>query len=622
MPRMNSGLLTADKKVAPNAIYQAYRHLLDAVFVQQRLCKKDFENLYVFERFELVKHRFALPFADDPSIELLDDPVMQRAFDLRSEFGQQERDLLSFLMTEVDEDGKCMRLVGEVGTGKSTFLRFMFKDYLPRQEFFRGGKILYVDFSEILISHDCYDYELTVERVCWELLRRLMGSKEAKEEFRVFNEARLLDLLRSLGDQVGQSRVVIVLDNVDTWPTTFQQNLAILVQQLARAARCTVVIAMRPLTAKSFAVDCEGWAPSYLLEQRPPLLHKVIEKRLRQHLESKIDFRLPRVVSMQGSRFTIKFTGIERYISNFINLLMHEKVRQALENLTNYNVRLALLWTLDFLMSWNLDIPQLLGPVFRAQFAKGPVKSLDVMETFILAMGLKDHQMYFPSVSNLENLFSAHLANAEHDLLIKLRCLVYCHAHQPSSNATMLKEHLSKFGYSTEEQHTALNQLVRASRRLLLPLEGGSFESLTQLKISSAGEYYLDDLMYRANYLQMVADDIPLPQPVQVTGGTIYERFHGILDVLETLANQELADYRRFLKLGGEAEELLGLYGDCSAIEKVVQRLTVTVRRLEDAGAMTDRSARTDLLQAVDRLSRRIHADYCRIFDLPLENSG
>ena len=94
-------------------------------------------------------------------VKLIDDPALKRDFDVPDCFSALERELLSFLQVKIG--GKFLRIVGDPGTGKSTLIRYMFRDYLPQQPFFAKGKIIVIDLAKAPRTRREFTYEQTVD---------------------------------------------------------------------------------------------------------------------------------------------------------------------------------------------------------------------------------------------------------------------------------------------------------------------------------------------------------------------------------------------------------------------------------------------------------------------------
>jgi len=567
MIRRNSGVLPASRCVPPNGVYDAYRHLFDEIFVRQDFEGDELESLYVFERAQYAKERYIPRYWH--RVELVNDPILAKNFHLLPVFGTYERELLSFLMMDIP--GKFLRIVGEPGSGKSTFVRYLFDSYLPKQRFAEHASIASLDLAKVLRTAEEYSYEETVRAV----IKGICSPRAIKQRTPFLNdiwdEQSLIRQIHSEVSDKGANHVCIVFDNVDVFSSSFQHHLTRFCDSLAAAAGCTLIATTRLANAERFQPPTRANSiTDRLMLQRPPVLRRVVERRLRHLLDVRRDqFEEPRrmriAVGTSSTFFTeLDFADVESFVTRFVRMLSDEHLSEALENLTNYNVRVALLWVLDLMSSWNLNLTPVIDRTLQAARRNAAhregqhlplagefeVVKADDYNTVIVALGLCNHEMYFPEVSHLDNIFSAGLSNHESDHLIKFRALQYCsHLRAPVPQATLLK-HLERFGYTRNEIQTAADLLLSHTRPLLESTDGEAFENVKTVEITHAGKYYLERLIYYVQYVQIVTDDIALPPDLSINQGSWEERMDKLIGVLTFLGSREISEAERFLRSG------------------------------------------------------------------------
>lgn len=584
MMRRNDSFLPVSQEVTPNGFYLAYQHLFDQIFVQDEFDNDQLRDLYIFDRAERVREKFR-PRGWQP-VRVLEDPILAREFELKKEFGESERELLSFLL--VDIKGKLLRIIGDPGTGKSTFLKYMIEIYLPQQKFFEKGRLLKLDLAKVLMTQNRYDYNQTVELLIKNLTLLLSKTEGAPDGCRAWEYLDFLDWVRGQVGQYGTNRVIIAFDNVDVFDANFQENLWMFSRSLASAAECTVIICMRAVNSRHFSSATTGGATVRCdMEQRAPVITKVIQRRLKYFVQKDEDFRPNRLLRISTNEFWTTFSDVEKFVDSFIRMLLDERIQNALENLTNYNVKLALLWTLRFLNSWNLNVPFLVGRLIKTIGLDMPLETVDEFDTFIVALGLCNHSVYFPRASCLENLFSAHIKDSEKDFLIKYRCLNYCAGFNSPVKKEELQAHLRKFGYNQNEIAKTIDLLLAPPRRLLRSMDGDKFEEIRTIEITHSGRYYLNRLIYYLRYIQVVADDVQMPEELShamTTEGLIYDRMNASIKFIQLIGNREIEETKRFFRSPGNRAELyreyVSVYGDKPLGVKILESAKANINSI------------------------------------------
>ena len=627
----------------PNAIYLAYRTVLDQALGVYDLNPSELARYYVFKRFEYANPRFVSERQIDISLRAKADPVLMKAFDLPDIFGPQEIDFLSLLLRRTR--GKVIRLVGNVGTGKSTLLQYMLDCYLPTQNAFRDGLMVLVDAAELLLTQATYDYATFVRRIISALWENLRASRKLS-----FADPALDDLLAGSGSPNGwwihrseifveklveclrkevksrqENCVILAFDNVDIVTADVQQHLARFTEELAAAVRCTVVVALRPPNVRNFGYPSEGQRirPDDLW-QRPPLLREVLSNRLRMVLDGRDNLRVPRPISLRGRNATMTFSHIERFIHNVITVVLTDSVVSTLEQLTNYNVRHALDLMHHFLMSWNLDIDVLLGPVFHLEVTGESPKRPDMTDDLIVALCLRNHRLYSSKWSDLDNLFVIVNTDLQTHQLLKIRLLKKCLASSDGCVLGSLVAHLKRFGYHEDAIVRAIEQLSVQNWRLitlekkanaqdgnrrvdgspdgvshnLADIVASAAAASLTVTITDAGIYYVEQLLRRINYIQLVADELPLPATISMAGQTIYDRLKGFLRFVTYLSDRELAELEKFINSGSDPTSAY------SEIEHVYGETIVTVDLYESFMANLERLHRTHHMADVDTYNK------------------
>ncbi len=513
MLKKNETLHPVSAEVPPNGFYMAYRRFFDEAFIQDEFKHDKLRELYIYDRHTYTKPKF-IPSKGWEKIEVLDDPELRSQFEIDERFGRYEKELLSLLL--VNTKPKILKIVGEIGSGKSTFLQHMFFNFLPHQRFKDEGLYyLHFNLDKVFQQHECYDYERVVELLEQEFPSVTKDSSIISHDGLPDCPNKIQEItayLKNIVSLLKPSRVIICFDNVDVFNPLFQKILWQITEGLATNTGATFVISMRDINSRYFETVSNSRFTSYfLMEQRPPILSKVVERRLLHFASKDLLVKEVRRLRIQANEITVSFSDFEEFVKNFIAIIFNDEISNALDNLTNYNIRVGLRWVLSFIQSWNLNVVQMVSKLTKAIVVRTSVEPFTTFDTLLNAIGLWNHRIYFPRSSSIENIFSANLKGSKADLLIKYRCLKYCQAYGNTKTKKDLILHLESLGYLEPEIREAVDQLLTHPRRLLFSNDGDRFEEIVTLGLNPAGKYYLIKLLYYLDYFELISADCFLP---------------------------------------------------------------------------------------------------------------
>ncbi|MBI5215192.1 MAG: hypothetical protein HY960_05520 [Ignavibacteriae bacterium] len=513
MIKKNETLQPFSTEVAPNGFYLAYRRFFDQVFIQDEFEHDKLRNLYIYDRHTFSDPKY-IPGKGWEKIVVLNDPELQSEFDMDNNFGTYEKELLSFIL--VNTKPKILKIVGEIGSGKSTFLQHMFLNFLPDQRFAgRGLWYLHFDLEKVFQQYENYGYEQVIQLLEQEFPRMTKNSSFISGHGFPNCPSKMQDIIDFLKDLVYQlqsNKVIICFDNVDVFRPSFQKTFWQIAEGLAKATGATFIISMREINSRYFETISNARYISYfMMEQRPPVLSKVIERRLLHFAYDDPLVKNVRRLRIKTDEITVAFSDFEEFIKNFIKIIFSNEIISALDNLTNYNVRVGLRWVLSFIQSWNLNVVQMVSKLTKSIWVGTTVEHFATFDTLLNAIGLWNHKTYFSRCSSIENIFSANLKNSANDLLIKYRCLKYCQVHGDGTTKEGLVTHLKKISYLDTEIREAVDQLLTHPRRLLFSNDGNEFDDIVTVGINQAGKYYLSKLLYYLDYFELISGDCFLP---------------------------------------------------------------------------------------------------------------
>jgi hypothetical protein len=277
------------------------------------------------------------------------------------------------------------------------------------------------------------------------------------------------------------------------------------------------------------------------------------------------------------------------------------------------------------LRSYNLNVVGMVSR-FMKSINIGDIRPVDDFDSFLIAIGLCNHQMFFPASSRLENLFSSGLSN-DHDLLIKYRCLKYCSGFEPAAHKDALVNHMSMFGYTEGEIGRTVNALIAAPRCLLESTIGNNYESLKTLRVTYAGAFYLNKLLYYITYLQIVSDDIILPDGIVINKGSWGERVDNMIRFLSVLGGREIDEASRFFSAGEYGIQQIREYSEVYSSIPLAVHILGSLKgfisgRMSRTGVSLEGGEAVEFQQKIDDLQHDLTQRFRDIMRSPVINNA
>jgi GTPase SAR1 family protein len=431
-------------------------------------------------------------------------------------------------------------LVGDVGVGKSIFIRRLIK--IDAREELSKAIVLYIDFgSKPSLASDLKSYVSDeIERQLREdihvdvneanFVRGVYNvridqfAKSTKGELRKIDPESYLrseldflielvsnkeeHLKQSLGHiSKGQKRqIVLFLDNVDQRPIDFQEQVFIISQTMASEWPLTAFLALRPETF--FESKVRGFIAAYqprVFTIDPPRIDRVLVKRLSFALDS---------LNENGIVGSLPF-GVELSSSSLCDYM--EMLKEAIEkggeivemidNMCAGNVRAALAFLTSFVGSGHVDSKKILKVIERGETYHLP------FHEFFRAVILGDGEHYNPANSPFINIFDISTDSpGEHFLLPALISFVERQGQIGGSEGYVEKDQvyaaMSEAGFHPNQVRSAL---ARATDKGLMTtpvrLRG---DSTSRLRISPAGAYMIKKIAGLFAYIDVVVVDVPI----------------------------------------------------------------------------------------------------------------
>ena len=428
-------------------------------------------------------------------------------------------------------------LLGDVGVGKSMFLRHLFR--VDKDQLVDNSTVIYVDFLnhsgltddvpgylvdairttlEDILDVDIIEGEFVrsvYNREINQFKRGVYGFLESDDppEFRkreaemlathlerIYNHAK-----RSIEFLQGTRRLafVIALDNVDQHQPIFQEQIFMTGQSLAETWPVTVFMSLRPdtfhLSRKRGALA--AYQPR-VFTVSPPRADQVILKRLEFARSQLSEFgRLPGFP--QG--FTLNSESLLVYIDVLIAAFeSNDKLIALVDNLSSGNIRRALDFISTFVGSGYVQTQRILEADKRGDRYVVPIHE------FMRAIIYGDYKYYDPRQSTVPNLFEIEDSDKkEHFLSPLILSTVEATGEREQGGYASTAEiysQLQSLGYSGAQinRHAAL--LVESG--CLEQADHGTTDSL--IRITRSGSYLHKSLISEFSYVDAVVVDTPI----------------------------------------------------------------------------------------------------------------
>lgn len=418
-------------------------------------------------------------------------------------------------------------LLGRVGSGKTTFIHRFFNVVLEEKE---KEKVLwfYVNFRDAPADESSirqYIYDSILEDF-FEKYTELFNELRTKYEFEVIG-ANLKDLtllfafLKGLGYTLS-----IVIDNVDqhrSLSPDYHEKVFIEANSITKKFRTITIMTLREESFYRSGIG--GVFDAYYIEKfiiPHPDFVKLIMYRLDYILDK---LELPEDEFKQLIRTNLDFDYRLKRIKKFLQIVKDSIARRPDVGISQFmtrtcggNMRRALELFARFLVSGNTKIQEMLDIYNYSGFYQ------IAYHHFIKSIILGDYKYYSEESSYLMNLFDFNM-NYSNSHFLKLKILNYAKDHLSSDgeigrgylSINLLCEEASNISINPKAIDDSLLKLAKYDLIILDTRSKVSLENASYFKITETGNYYLDFLLSRFVYLDLVWADTPIADIDAVT---------------------------------------------------------------------------------------------------------
>lgn len=439
--------------------------------------------------------------------------------------------------------GRRINIVGDVGVGKTTFIKHIKYAHLEAEDFFCATPI-YIDFADFNASLadplvdikrkfvDTVSATLEEKFGLDELLktnetvfnksplfaakRSILHTLESGERKRLIVDA-MLEALRENGaaftiERINalcmdtSNRFMLIVDNIDHLPNPVLSTLSNFLLQVELDAKALLLVCMRDQTYKGgfSASRNEQTVQTRDIRLKPPNLHRMLNRR--------IDFFFPPHAEHHEKQVS---TGsgvlrIDKDLSKVCKSLLQSPFanRETYEfvcRYTNYNLR-----------DLFANIQKMVGfhgysSHEKQFFTQGnPILKIGIDECLI-SLALQDCLMFFPHRSPIFNPYSSGHETGPLDSIVAPRMLQFMDRIDWIS-VEDLKRQLMKWGYGERAIDAQLSAMI--SKDIVWTSTGSPAnfeEEITEIKLSYRGHLYASHILRRTVFNYMMAFDVDAP---------------------------------------------------------------------------------------------------------------
>lgn len=570
------------------------------------------------------------------SAEVFDHPPIPNADHLpSSQFGkglaEEEQELLDAL--QADESGRRLNVVGDVGTGKTTFLKHVIDIHFG-QSAFSLGLAIYMDWSDFTASVNdpvpaihsrfvgkvlealeksygparlhAFDDDIFLKATMFAADRsmalRYEGGARTARVIAAFENALKtcpVDLTFERINALCQSdkdAIVLIVDNIDHLHSSVLEHLFDFLTEIQLRAIPMLIVAMRDHTFErgNSAYRRDRAVPAWNLRLKPPNIKLMLERRIQHFLPSTIGSAANEVLKVGAGVLYAdrKLSAVCRALLNapFSNVETYE----FLCNYSNFNIR-DLFVTLQEILGCP-GFAAYEGDLFKSQ---DPVVSIGI-DQCLIALGLKNHLMFFPDKSPLFNPYSAGADSNILDKVVAVRVIQLLNNRTSPIALGDLETRFVAWGYNKRAFDAQVVSMV--NKDLLWTSTGAptDFGKESRLRLSYRGRLYAKTLLRRSIFNYMMSFDVEAPSESH----PIYR--HHRKDFDSEL--KRVAQFGSQLESEAIADRVLGLASIIFDAERTeLQDLTTTGKLANFKADVAPTSISLEIVEGLLRFLRRGH---------------
>lgn len=339
--------------------------------------------------------------------------------------------------------------------------------------------------------------------------------------------AFLIDYFLSVHCKNDRGRFLLVLDNIDPLPPKLQYELLRCAARVQESAECKVLVAMRPMTYSRNLQAANRTAD--FIEHLGPDAIDLIKCRV-QSLVLAADLSAIRVKlkDAEGKEFEVGESEIKNWIKEVLATAARPSgghsaengAREFIEGVCNNSLRMALVLAPQLFTSAVVPFA-----VASDKTSKKDAHPIIRGHELVRAIMTGRRNCFRSSNSPVvDSMFDLGRHASQVSLLCKIRLLKKL---DNSSTGTLyveqLRDHLATFGIPDQAVLEGINSIIAQAKRLAWSDTVVEYESFadapaSKLKISDAGRFYVKKAIFNLEYVQEAHIDAPLPQSAILRG--------------------------------------------------------------------------------------------------------
>lgn len=458
-----------------------------------------------------------------------------------SDLAQEELDFLGALQTP--EVGRRLNIVGDVGVGKTTFVKHLAAMHLTTPEFQNTSQI-YIDFADFNASLEdpIIDIRQKFVNTVWGALERIFTDDQrfaaddtVFETSDIFSTSRAIlkrlpeqDRQRFVAEQMQETlqtqsvrftierinvlsadnpnRLLLVVDNIDHLPDTVLKSLSSFLLQVQLQGAPMLIVCMRDHThmAGFSAYREDKTVLAWHLRLKPPNLRKMLDRRV-DHFFPPDQIASEKVVSAGAG-----ILRINRAISKVCRALLRspfsdQATYEFICKYTNYNLR-----------DLFANLQQIVGFSGYAShdkefFYQDEPKIAVGVDECLIALALGDSMMFFPDHSPVFNPYSAGQDSNPLDRIVAGRMLQLLDLRIDWIRYLDLKKQLVDWGYAAAAVDAQLKAMI--SKDIVWTSSGApsNFSDSSSVRLSYRGQLYSTKILRRTVFNYMMSFDVEAP---------------------------------------------------------------------------------------------------------------
>lgn len=478
------------------------------------------------------------------------------------------------------ESGSTIVLLGGVGSGKTTFLHYFFKVEMKTR---KDIIWFYVDFGkshpnvekiEQMIFESivkCYEkhYKASLESL---LSNAGMDSVTPDEK----SILTMFSLLVFKGYSVS-----IVLDNVDRLSgggnIDYQERVFQLSQYFAEKFRTIIIITLREETY--FRSKKSGILDAYLIPKFT-ISSPDFEELLRRRVSYALDFLKKRedeiVRKMHGPLPRREDWWMIKLVFRIVNVSIRKDRRvgkdilRFINDVSGGDMRKALEFFNSYITSRNTDVTEMIRIEKIVPPNSPPYRHYQIPLHHIIRSIMLDDDLYY--ASSRSHIFNLFFANAQYtnSHFLHLRLLNYLYRRQNyyadiDFGFVLIDEIVENADMVGISRRAIQDSLVKMSRDGLIIFDNqdsNAYAAARFAKITVRGKYYIESLVNKFAYLDLVFQDTPICDMNAVT------KLRSKLDIDPLLTKKEAVDFRseRVMMFLDYLEKMEDIEFECNSI--------------------------------------------------------